>query len=151
MQVLVEFNEAQLTKLLHRRRGYVPAARLLMPRADDRAEKTYYILTVTVEGKEDLIFHMPANPLRMFGPDHADMIRRAEATIEGRSICDRGTVAQLQQSLLSENCSACNVANLKLLRCAKCATAKYCSKVCQVKDWPAHRQMCRVISSNRPV
>ncbi|KAJ7646975.1 hypothetical protein FB45DRAFT_185282 [Roridomyces roridus] len=31
----------------------------------------------------------------------------------------------------------------KLKRCARCESVKYCSRVCQQRDWPRHRRDCR--------
>jgi hypothetical protein len=52
---------------------------------------------------------------------------------------------------ISSNISYCNncardqfAAQLtKLLTCGRCHCAKYCSKKCQIEDWPQHSQFCR--------
>jgi len=33
---------------------------------------------------------------------------------------------------------------VKLLKCSKCGLAKYCSRECQVADWPNHKKLCRL-------
>ena len=43
-------------------------------------------------------------------------------------------------------CSHCRKEDTKLKKCAKCATAKYCSKECQKSDWIAkHKAHCNEI------
>ena len=47
-------------------------------------------------------------------------------------------------------CQACsgtlgNGAGGKLLKCSRCNGAYYCSKVCQVADWPAHKSQCQTL------
>ncbi|KAF8957173.1 hypothetical protein BDZ97DRAFT_118334 [Flammula alnicola] len=38
----------------------------------------------------------------------------------------------------------------ELLRCGKCKIAWYCSKDCQKKQWPIHKQVCKEASSSIP-
>ena len=45
------------------------------------------------------------------------------------------------QSSSGPVCSVCGVRGA-LHRCSKCKKATYCSRVCQVKDWPKHRPLC---------
>ena len=33
-----------------------------------------------------------------------------------------------------------------LLKCTRCASAAYCSKLCQTTDWPKHKMFCKMIS-----
>ena len=45
-------------------------------------------------------------------------------------------------------CRACGegrgkAAGGKLLKCGKCNVMHYCSKVCQVADWPSHKLQCK--------
>lgn len=37
----------------------------------------------------------------------------------------------------------CRKALQKKRRCAKCHSVRYCSKECQVKDWPVHKEECK--------
>ncbi|KAK3069790.1 hypothetical protein LTR53_011605 [Teratosphaeriaceae sp. CCFEE 6253] len=37
-----------------------------------------------------------------------------------------------------------------LLTCGRCMTGKYCSKPCQVQDWPTHKLICKSLSLLRP-
>ncbi|KAK3638161.1 translational activator for mitochondrial COX1 [Elasticomyces elasticus] len=33
-----------------------------------------------------------------------------------------------------------------LFRCGRCTSVFYCSKTCQVKDWPLHKRMCKALT-----
>lgn len=39
-------------------------------------------------------------------------------------------------------CHLCKKSNVKLLKCSKCKTTRYCSSECQKQDWPQHKQTC---------
>lgn len=39
-------------------------------------------------------------------------------------------------------CNQCNMVIANSLACGKCKITKYCSKSCQVRDWPEHKQWC---------
>jgi len=39
------------------------------------------------------------------------------------------------------SCTRCGISKGKLLACAKCRS-KYCSKECQMQDWPMHKPAC---------
>ena len=45
----------------------------------------------------------------------------------------------------TNKCGHCG-ATENLMKCTKCAAAAYCSKECQVSDWPTHKFLCKVIS-----
>ncbi len=45
-------------------------------------------------------------------------------------------------------CSECSLPTIKKLECAKCKQITYCSKGCQVKNWPAHKKSCSVGKNN---
>ena len=38
----------------------------------------------------------------------------------------------------------------ELRRCTGCKSFSYCNKVCQISDWPSHRQLCKSIQSFNP-
>ena len=38
----------------------------------------------------------------------------------------------------------------ELRRCTGCKSFSYCNKVCQISDWPSHRQLCKSIQSLNP-
>lgn len=35
-------------------------------------------------------------------------------------------------------------------RCSKCHSEWYCSRQCQVQDWPTHKQLCKVLAAQTP-
>ncbi len=35
----------------------------------------------------------------------------------------------------------------RLLKCGRCLFAEYCSRECQLKDWPQHKQVCALLKS----
>ena len=38
----------------------------------------------------------------------------------------------------------------ELRRCTVCKSFSYCNKVCQISDWPSHKQLCKSIQSLNP-
>ena len=44
-------------------------------------------------------------------------------------------------------CKVCNKTSTN--NCAKCHSVQYCSKQCQLADWPNHKRLCRDIKSGR--
>lgn len=52
----------------------------------------------------------------------------------------------------ADRCAHCNArasAKLKLVRCARCATARYCGRRCQAGDHARHRKDCALMSEER--
>ncbi|XP_046460933.1 F-box and WD repeat domain-containing 11-B-like isoform X2 [Daphnia pulex] len=47
-------------------------------------------------------------------------------------------------------CNFCKQVKKRLLKCASCLSAKYCSSVCQKADWNHHRYLCRKTEKNVP-
>ena len=45
-------------------------------------------------------------------------------------------------------CINCLATNIKLRVCSRCKKVRYCSRECQLDDWPMHKQFCS-ISSNK--
>ncbi|KAI5986911.1 hypothetical protein EDD15DRAFT_2174355 [Pisolithus albus] len=41
-----------------------------------------------------------------------------------------------------ERCAACGKGDVRLSRCGRCKTTKYCSRDCQVRDWKTHKRFC---------
>ena len=44
---------------------------------------------------------------------------------------------------VSTECVVCSKTDTTLSSCARCKTTSYCSKGCQAKHWPAHKQDCK--------
>jgi hypothetical protein len=59
--------------------------------------------------------------------------------------------AQFEVLVKQSICTVCMrkvvAGSLRLLKCGACRGAFYCRKKCQVKDWPAHKTVCRSIFS----
>lgn len=43
---------------------------------------------------------------------------------------------------IAPSCLTCKKTVEKILSCSRCALANYCSKDCQVKNWPLHKLVC---------
>ena len=59
-------------------------------------------------------------------------------------------------SSFSEDCEVSNIVcahclkkgrQTELRRCTGCKSFSYCNKVCQISDWPSHKQLCKSIQS----
>ncbi|XP_078483989.1 zinc finger protein (MYND)-8 [Ciona intestinalis] len=46
------------------------------------------------------------------------------------------------------SCVVCNTLNKVMKRCTRCRNAFYCSRSCQIKHWPEHKNLCQVFSSD---
>jgi hypothetical protein len=42
-------------------------------------------------------------------------------------------------------CYTCKKVQKDYKRCSACGFARYCSKECQVKDWPEHKHICKTL------
>ncbi|KIJ28442.1 hypothetical protein M422DRAFT_270310 [Sphaerobolus stellatus SS14] len=55
---------------------------------------------------------------------------------------------------MPETCGTClkptTTPGERFRRCAECKNAKYCSRECQKKDWPRHRQECNEVDRRIP-
>lgn len=45
------------------------------------------------------------------------------------------------------SCAKCMTEGDNLPRCTGCRYMRYCSKACQVADWPSHKQLCKAIQA----
>ena len=55
-------------------------------------------------------------------------------------------------SFQQKACSKCGLhpaAGNQLRRCGSCLAVKYCSSVCQTKDWASHRLVCKNVGAAR--
>lgn len=48
----------------------------------------------------------------------------------------------LQTQSLVDRCANCLSVNKKLFRCSGCKKAQYCSRECQLQNWPSHKVQC---------
>lgn len=59
-------------------------------------------------------------------------------------IKDKFVVGQIQlYELFRIQCTICEVNQDKMLKCSGCNKEYYCSRECQVKDWPNHKMRCK--------
>lgn len=48
-----------------------------------------------------------------------------------------------------QGCQQCHGMEGKMLRCNQCKAAYYCSKACQVADWPTHKVRCKLLQEDK--
>ena len=46
-------------------------------------------------------------------------------------------------------CASCQIALQKMKKCSVCKDAHYCSRECQRKAWPEHKQTCKAKQTER--
>ncbi|KAK5709123.1 hypothetical protein LTR17_020057 [Elasticomyces elasticus] len=46
-------------------------------------------------------------------------------------------------------CGICGTNRGMLFKCGRCKSVMYCSKECQVKDWPLHKDVCKALARDR--
>ncbi|KAL4435486.1 hypothetical protein ABPG77_006248 [Micractinium sp. CCAP 211/92] len=49
------------------------------------------------------------------------------------------------QATYTKRCTECGTVKGKLLRCSGCKQLWYCSRECQLANWPAHKAACRAV------
>lgn len=65
--------------------------------------------------------------------------RQAAAAAGGASGAGTSSGQLALEAPPAARCDGCKQPAAKLLRCARCKAAVYCSKACQIKAWPAHK------------
>ena len=87
-------------------------------------------------------------------------------TIESEPVCTAQVHSDLNKlsaeaaaehsSSFSEDCKVSDIVcahclkkerQTELRRCTGCKSFRYCNKVCQISDWPSHKQLCKSIQS----
>jgi len=58
-------------------------------------------------------------------------------------IKDDFVVGQIQLSEFGIQCKNCHNNKEQMFKCSKCQKEYYCSRECQVKDWPTHKKDCK--------
>lgn len=66
---------------------------------------------------------------------------------------DRATAALMATYLVAGRCSLCHAGSqgqpVTMMRCSRCLRAPYCSRECQVADWPRHKTVCKQLRDAR--
>lgn len=47
------------------------------------------------------------------------------------------------QKVMGYQCSQCNTRSKDMKKCARCDSAYYCNRACQVKHYPLHKKVCK--------
>lgn len=48
---------------------------------------------------------------------------------------------------LGDHCHRCGTSGTKMFRCSQCKAVKFCSRVCQKKNWKFHKNECSLVTS----
>ncbi|XP_023209460.1 zinc finger MYND domain-containing protein 10-like [Centruroides sculpturatus] len=75
--------------------------------------------------------------VKFFSPAQKEMMDVTKRLLE---LYDLDIMESLQSS--SSKCATCG--NTAKKRCSRCGTQWYCRRECQVKDWPKHKNVCKV-------
>ena len=66
-----------------------------------------------------------------------------------KDILEAWNVENMHKHALCLKCLQPAPADARIMKCAKCGVAPYCSKQCQVKDWSMHKQQCHRLASRQ--
>jgi hypothetical protein len=56
--------------------------------------------------------------------------------------CEKRNRKEMVAESASYVCENCGKKESTMSRCSKCGIARYCSRECQVKNWPEHKRKC---------
>jgi hypothetical protein len=59
---------------------------------------------------------------------------------------NRNTSTTKKQKGQCAGCGAKEGTEKKMMKCSRCEIVRYCSVVCQKKDWPVHKKVCAPVS-----
>jgi methyl coenzyme M reductase subunit D len=57
---------------------------------------------------------------------------------------DAFVFGQIQMFGLGKQCNTCDKFDNKMNKCSGCQKIYYCNRECQLKDWPNHKQICKL-------
>jgi hypothetical protein len=86
--------------------------------------------------------------LNLHGANNADDEARSEQNLE-KNIADltaaeaAASAPELLRRCALASCSVKEAHVSHFSKCAACKTVVYCSKTCQLADWPAHKKACK--------
>ena len=98
---------------------------------------------------EDIECCLPLNSLLLKFRRYGPYDRRAIAShaVPAGQVLVRNVPLAFAVHNRDERCAACFQKHETLMRCSKCRETWYCSRECQVQDFPLHRMECREGSS----
>ena len=118
-------------------------------------ESTHFVSETTkVASLQVSVDSFPVNSGACLEPTFFDSEPKRHLTVEElqpdlNKLCVQE--AELEQSdsdIDSPNaCGNCLKDGGQFPRCSGCKYVRYCSKNCQVEDWPSHKQLCRAIQT----
>lgn len=60
-----------------------------------------------------------------------------------KSLIKEGDKCFVVTDNLDAECENCGASHKRMKKCGKCGQVRYCSRRCQVADWPKHKESCR--------
>lgn len=67
----------------------------------------------------------------------------------------KNTIIQIKNKIPTKfdivKCNNCHIELEKIRKCSKCLHTLYCSRKCQIEDWPLHKNKCYEIDPTEPL